>query len=65
MLYKGGCFMITTRDIPESSTDVNKPYIPGYRRANTNKFVRSHNKDEVAVKSSQGLYLKREGSQGP
>jgi hypothetical protein len=57
--------MTTTRDIPESSTDVNKPYIPGYRRPTTNKIVRSHNKDEEAVKSSQGLYIKREGSQGP
>ena len=54
--------MQTTRDSlpPESTTEVNKVYIPGQQRRA--KFVRSHNKDETAVKSAQGHYIKREGS---
>ena len=62
MLYKGGCFMQTSRDIPESSTEVNKVYIPGQRRTTTSKAVRSHNKDETATRSAQGHYIIREGS---
>ena len=64
-LYKAGCFMETPRDSfpPESTTDVNQvQQIPGFRRPPTSKYVRSHNKDEVATKSAQGHYVRREGS---
>ena len=63
-LYKAGCFMQTTRDSfpPESTTDVNQVYIPGFRRPPTSKYVRSHNKDETATKSAQGQYVHRESS---
>ncbi len=59
--------MQTSRDSgpPESTTDVAKVGGgPGYRRPGTTKFVRSHNKDEVANKSAQGHYLQRDGSMG-
>lgn len=58
MLYKGGVFK-PPRDSFETEDDA----VPRYRRPPSgSKVFRSHNKDEPAVKSAQGHYIKRAGS---
>jgi hypothetical protein len=57
MLYKYGVFKS-----PRNSSDEEEA-VPRYQRPpSASKVIRSHNKDEPAIKSAQGHYLKRQAS---